>query len=113
MYHDSNDSAEPLKPMIVTTVGCSPALSGFEDQHLKPLSEVLQEFDDLALRARLADLLWIRSRDHAAARTGAMAYLEMAKASMDPENWGEGLSSCSEPRKLARLLVKIPRSVRQ
>ena len=106
MYSDENDSAEPLKPMIVTSSGRSPALADFEDQHLAPLAEALCEFDDLPLRARIADVLWTRRRDHAAARIGSTDYLEMAKNAMDPEHWVQGYQALRRAAHLATSLGK-------
>jgi hypothetical protein len=106
MYYDENDSAEPLKPMIITSSGRSAALGDFQDQHLGPLSEVLSEIDDRPLRSRIADILWIRRRDHAAARIGAVDYLEMAKTAMNPEHWVDGYQALRRSAQLATSVGK-------
>lgn len=106
MYYDENDAQEPLKPMVVTANGRTAALSDFESQHLDPLSEVLLELDDLPLRARISDLLWIRRREPAAARVAASDYLDLAKASIDPENWVESYEALRRAAQIATLLGK-------
>lgn len=106
MFYDSNDAAEPLKPMVVMANSRSAALSDFEDQHLDPIASVYAEIADREMRARLADILWIRRKDHQAARVAAAAYLEGAKALMDPAEWVLGFHRLQRAMQIAGALGK-------
>lgn len=106
MFYDSNDAAEPLKPMVVMANSRSAALSDFEDQHLDPIAAVYAEIADREMRARLADILWIRRKDHQAARVAAAAYLEGAKALMDPAEWVLGFHRLQRAMQIAGALGK-------
>lgn len=106
MFYDSNDAAEPLKPMVVMANSRSAALSDFEDQHLDPIASVFAEIADREMRARLADILWIRRKDHQAARVAAAAYLEGAKALMDPAEWVLGFHRLQRAMQIAGALGK-------
>lgn len=83
MFYDPNDAPEPLKPMFIVTGSRSAALVDFEDQHLDPIAAVYADIGDREMRARLADILWIRRKDHQAARVAVAAYLEGAKTLID------------------------------
>lgn len=106
MFYDSNDAAEPLKPMFVMANSRSAALSDFEDQHLDPIAAVYAEIADREMKARLADILWIRRKDHQAARVAAAAYLEGAKALMDPAEWVHGFHRLQRAMQIAGALGK-------
>lgn len=107
MYYDPADADEPLKPAIVFADGNrTAALGDFQDSHLDPLTEVYSELPDLELRARIADILWIKRQNHRAARAAASAYLERAKALMDPEHWVAGFRRLQRSLLLAASLGK-------
>ncbi|MBX3112615.1 MAG: DUF4209 domain-containing protein [Fimbriimonadaceae bacterium] len=106
MFYDSNDAAEPLKPMIVMANSRSAALSDFEDQHLDPIAAVYTEIADREMKARLADILWIRRKDHQAARVATAAYLEGAKAVMDHAEWVHGFNRLQRAMQIAAALGK-------
>ena len=106
MYYDSKDIAEPLKPMFVMANSRSAALNDFEDQHLDPIAAAYAEIDDREMKARLADILWIRRKDHQAARVAAAAYLEGAKALMDPSEWLQGFERLQRAMKIASAMGK-------
>lgn len=78
---------EPFGPMIVTQSGRSAILDDITDDHIKVLQEIVGEVQDPELRARLADLIWLRKRDFRAAGIAIEAYLESAAILEDPETW--------------------------
>lgn len=106
MYYARDDKDEPFKPLFIMGGTRSAALVDFEDQHLEPIKAVYQEIADSELRARLADLLWVRRRNHHAARVAASAYLESAKSLYDPENWVHGYERLRRALHIAASLGK-------
>ncbi len=83
-----HDSTEPFGPMLAFGGSRSPLPGDFTTEQLTALSEVLDEIDDADLRARIADVLWLQTRDHRAAVAAVNSYLEAASALEDWENWG-------------------------
>lgn len=104
MYYDDDDLDEPYKPMFVTQSGRSPALADFGENHLVPISEFYQDVSDDELRARLADLLWVKKRDHVAARSAVAAYITIAKAVVDPERWTHAFHRIQRAMRIAGAL---------
>lgn len=104
MYYDDDDLEEPFKPMVIMRESRSAALSDFEDQHLQPLAEVYRELTDLEMQARIADVLWVRRRDHEAARVAVRAYLQRAKDVMHPEEWVHGFERLKRAMQIASSL---------
>lgn len=78
MFIDSDDSADPLKPMWQSGGQRSAIPSDF-DPALGYLADILPHADDPELKARIADVLWLRKRDFRAAREGSSAYLSAAR----------------------------------
>lgn len=60
------------------------------EAHLDVLQEITPTVTDVELRARLADILWTRRRDHQMAIMAVEAYLEAAQALEHPVSWLEG-----------------------
>jgi hypothetical protein len=89
MFIDLHDSAEPLKPMLQGPDGHTPIPRDF-DPAADYLSEILIHIDDAELRARVADVLWLRKRDFKAAREAAASYLAAAQLD-DPLEWSEAM----------------------
>ena len=85
MFIDADDLADPLKPMWQMGGQRSAIPSDF-DSALGYLADILLHIDDAELRARVADVLWLRKRDFKAAREGALAYLTAARLH-DHDNW--------------------------
>lgn len=104
MYYDDDDLDEPFKPMFIMQGTRSAALSDFEEHHLEPIAEVYEEISDLELRARMADLLWIRNRDHVAARVAVKTYLQIARKIMDPAEWVHGFQRLRRAMQIAGAL---------
>jgi hypothetical protein len=85
LYADSRE--EPFRPMMVLSTGRSAALDDFSDNHLNALKEVVTETLDPELRARIADVLWCRTRDHRAAELAVESYLESAANLSSSDDW--------------------------
>lgn len=67
--------------------GRTAIISDFDESHLNLLSDVVTEIIDPELRARIADVLWIRKRDFRMGQLAVSSYLESAKRLEDPRHW--------------------------
>ena len=74
------------------------------DMHLDVLRELAPTIADPELRARIADILWVRRRDHQMAALAVDAYLEVAQTLEHPESWIEGLGRAHRALQIAPVL---------
>lgn len=82
------DSREqPFAPMAVFHNSRSAILDDITDAHLNVLIELVPEISDAELRARVADILWVRKRNYHMAQFAIDSYLESAIRLEDPEHW--------------------------
>jgi len=61
--------------------------SDFSDVHLNILKDFLPNISDAELRARIADILWIRLHDYHMAQLAVDSYLASALLLEEPEEW--------------------------
>ncbi len=76
----SDSLREPLIPTFVK-------IDDISDEHLNILSEIVFNIPDPEIRARIADILWIRKRDVRMAELAIKSYLESAIVLEDPKRW--------------------------
>lgn len=77
MYMELVDPKNPLRPMWVMADGSqSTTPDDFSDEQLNFLAEIVQDVSEVNMRARIADVLWLRKRDHLFARLAFENYLE-------------------------------------
>ena len=57
------------------------------DEHLDFLAEIVPEISDPELLARVADILWVKRRDHRMAQLAVTAYLQSATELEDIIEW--------------------------
>jgi len=82
------DSREqPFAPMAVFHNSRSAILDDISDAHLDVLIELVPEISDAELRARVADILWVRKHNYQMAQFAIDSYLESAARLENPENW--------------------------
>jgi hypothetical protein len=62
-------------------------LVDFSPSQLEFFKSVAEKITDAELRARIGDVVWIRTRAFRAAISAVDAYLESAKTLFDPEQW--------------------------
>lgn len=77
----------PFSPMFIMEDCRSAIPSDITDHSLNALSEWLPEIIDPKLKARIADLLWLRHRVPKYAHVAISAYLESAETLEDPNHW--------------------------
>lgn len=78
---------EPFGPMLVMNTGRSAIVDDIGDEHLRTLQEVVVDIKDPEIRARIADVLWLRKKDFKEAGVAIDSYLESATNLEDPESW--------------------------
>jgi hypothetical protein len=62
-------------------------INSISDAHLDALKDWTSDILDAELRARVADILWVRKRDHFMAQLAIDSYLESASHLENPEHW--------------------------
>jgi len=78
---------DPFGPMFVMNGKRSAILDDFTDHELSLLKELVGEMSDSELRARIADVVWMRKRDYKMAEVAIESYLESASLLEDPKHW--------------------------
>lgn len=62
-------------------------INSISDVYLNVLKDWASDILDAELRARVADILWVRKRDYLMAQLAVDSYLESASSLEDPEHW--------------------------
>jgi len=83
----SEKTNEPFRPQMTTTNGRSAIPSDISDEDLASLAALVPDIEDVELKCRIADLLWVRKRDHKMAELAIDCYLTSAKQHEHPKNW--------------------------
>lgn len=104
LHLKDDDPNEPFEPRMVIANGRTAALNDFLDEDLDLMSEFLEEVEDPDLKARIADILWTKRRDHEAAETAVEAYLDSAENLLDPESWSTGFKRIERAVEITRML---------
>lgn len=80
-FHFNPESVEePFAPMIVTQAGRSAIPDDFHDEQLELIDQIIKKINDPDLKARLADLLWIRKKEYLFVSIAVESYIEAANA---------------------------------
>lgn len=89
MWLDPSQSADdPFFPMMIFTDGSrTPTVEDLNSEELEILAQVVNDISDPELRARIADILWIRKRDYRMAILAARAYVESTKRLKKSDAW--------------------------
>jgi hypothetical protein len=74
-----DDQYKPFVPFLVTPAASSPGIDDLTDEQVAVVAQVAGMVDDPELRARLADLVWIREKDYRLAQVAVVAYTNSAK----------------------------------
>jgi hypothetical protein len=95
---------QPFVPMMVWHERRSAILDDFSDEHLSVLEQLVPHVVDAELKARIADVLWVRNRNHRMARIAGDAYLDSAKVLEQPDRWPYFLQRIERALQVARLV---------
>lgn len=78
---------EPFVPTILMIDSRSSIIDDFSDEHLNVLDEIVHGISNPEIRARVADILWMKKRDFRMAELAIKSYLESSTILEDPHNW--------------------------
>lgn len=78
---------EPFVPFMVTEAFRTPGLEDLTPQMVESCRTVHADASSAPLRARLADIAWVRARDHAAAAAAIQSYLDVVRSVRLPDDW--------------------------
>jgi hypothetical protein len=95
---------EPFGPMWVLNNSRSAIPEDFSDAHLDVLKEVGQEASDPEIRARIADIVWVRKRNFHMAQLAVSAYLEAATVLGSLDRWRHYMDRIERATRLAASL---------
>lgn len=82
--------------------------SNLTEEHLNFLSDIALEILDPELQARVADILWVKKRDHQMGQLAVDAYLASAKELEHPEEWSYCTDRIERALRLARTINYKP-----
>lgn len=77
-------------------------INNISDAHLNVLKDWAADISDAELRARVADILWVRKRDYLMAQLAINSYLESASYLEDPECWTSCVDRIERAIRLSR-----------
>lgn len=87
------DSPEdPFAPFMVSPAFRTGGIEDLSSETVAACSAFASQVNDPKLRARLADVAWVRARDYQAGKLAVASYLVLAEP-IEPANWPEQLSS--------------------
>ena len=101
MMLNPENSSDPFEPMAVMGGRRSAIAEDFEPDALELFAAALPEIKHVWLKARLADLLWVRRRDHKMARLAIAAYREIP---LEDNLFDDGMECWGRAMSLARQL---------
>jgi len=87
MYLKEGSISGPFGPMYVMGGSRSAIIDDFSDDHLNVLSEVLPSVNDPEIKARVADVIWLRKKDFKVAQIAVESYLTSASRLMSSNHW--------------------------
>jgi hypothetical protein len=105
MHLEPSNEEAPLRPYMITPSGRSAALEDFDDV-LAVIEQLITATNYATLRARFADIFWLRKKDHQAAQIAANNYLEAFKLVEDQDKWVHDIHGLERGMALARILGK-------
>ncbi|HEX2202391.1 MAG TPA: hypothetical protein VHG91_03795 [Longimicrobium sp.] len=78
-----DDLANPFRPWLLLETARSALPDSITQDEVEVLRELAPTVIDTALRARIADFVWVRGRGYPMAQTAVAAYLELARPLKD------------------------------
>ena len=88
---EPGSAGEPFKPRFILTDGNRSRIpTDYSDHEADLLKALVPTVRDPEMRARIADVVWERCRDHVSAEIAVEAYLQSATRLEDPEDWVNG-----------------------
>ena len=100
MMFDPSSKTNPFSSVW----GMPDPLSSFSENNLNVLNEIVNDVKDAEMRARIADILWIRIRDYRHAELGIDSYLQSASILEHANEWNEYIDRIERAFRLVMLL---------
>jgi hypothetical protein len=100
------DTPNLFTPCMIMQNSRSAKVEDFSEEVLAVFSALLQDIKDPEIKARLADVIWIRQRKHQMARLAVDSYLESARRLEHPENWTYNIDRIERALQLAAQIEK-------
>lgn len=102
LHHES--ATEPYGPLTIFGGSRSAIPDDFSEKQLMVLEEIVFTIQDAEMRARIADVVWLRLRNYKAAILAVDSYLETATNLEHPENWPDTYERIERALRLATTL---------
>jgi Domain of unknown function (DUF4209) len=99
-----DEDGQPYRPMVVAPTGRSAVPQDMSREEAQLLKGMVPTIEDAEFLARLADVLWLVTRDHLMARTAVQAYIASAKRFENSDSWTNYFSRISRAVGLAASL---------
>ena len=97
-----SDSIEnPFAPKAVWRNSRSAILEDIPDAHLEVLKNIAVTIKDYEMRARVADVLWVRKRDFQMAELAVEGYLRSSESFENPEHWPDAADRIERATRIA------------
>lgn len=103
----ADSPAEPMVPLAVFPEFRTATLQDFTDVQLDLFEQVAPGVEDPELRARLADIVWIRRRRFQLAELAVRAYLASASDLEDPKDWPDFVERVERALRIAMQLGRV------
>ena len=104
MMLSPDDPAAPFKPVAQFHDGRTMIPSDLTDEEIVFLRLIVPHVADPEMRARLADLVWVRKRDFGAAQVAVISYLEAAAPLETEDHWSVAVTRMERASELAARL---------
>ncbi|WP_413171361.1 hypothetical protein [Anabaena azotica] len=90
---------------------CMIPVENIKDEYLDFLAEIVDEVSDPELKAKIAEILWVKRGDYRSGQLAVEAYLESAKQLEDPQKWKCCFDRIERSLRLARKINYKPEIV--
>jgi len=100
----SESPDEPFEPIMVMGDTRTAAIADFSEVYIDLFSQILPDVKDAELRARLADVVWVRKRDYKAAEIAVDSYLDSASTLEEGDSWPPCFERIERAFRIARQL---------
>ena len=101
----AENTYEPYGAMMIMDGSRTAIPDDLSDEQLNVLKEKIDCFN-IDLKARIADVLWIRNKEHAMAKKAIHWLFESAKIQLSPDDWVYGYERLERAFRLAKSLGK-------
>ena len=104
-YHPNyGDFSEPYRAFYIYKGERTAIPDDLSEADLRTIEQILLKVTDTALRARLEDILWIRDKNHKAAKDAVADYILAAQRLVTPELWIVGVELFKRALQIAHRL---------